>query len=187
MFIPQAPGLLPKASAPSQFREVPAKPLQRLTFIYRGGRGIRWRAKKHASNTVSGESNSLNERVGAAVEPDLQISRPCDIHFTRALLEWRCRGARDPTPPGATMSNTPNRASNPAGKPRKKDTLDLTTARQMLPLVQSIVSRHRVPRQAINQLSPEQERLERHRRDLVWLERQRRYQVADEIAAAEKA
>ena len=37
------------------------------------------------------------------------------------------------------MSNTPNRASNSAGKPRKKEvTLDLTTARQMLPLVQSM-------------------------------------------------
>ena len=33
------------------------------------------------------------------------------------------------------MSNTPNRATNPAGKPRKKEiALDLTTARQMLPV-----------------------------------------------------
>jgi hypothetical protein len=86
------------------------------------------------------------------------------------------------------MSNTPNRATNPAGKPRKKDTaLDLTTARQMLPLVQSIVSDIVSTRQSISRLSPEQERLERHRRDLVWLERQRRYQLGDEIAAAEKA
>ena len=39
------------------------------------------------------------------------------------------------------MSNTPNRASNSAGKPRKKDiTLDLSTAQQMLPLVKSIVA-----------------------------------------------
>ena len=50
------------------------------------------------------------------------------------------------------MSNTPNRATNPAGKPRKKDTaLDLTTARQMLPLVQSIVSDIVTTRQAISQ------------------------------------
>jgi hypothetical protein len=85
------------------------------------------------------------------------------------------------------MSNTPNRATNPAGKPRKKNiALDLTTARQMLPLVQSIVSDIVTSRQAINQLTPEQERLERHRRDLVWLERQRRYQLTDEITAAEK-
>jgi hypothetical protein len=86
------------------------------------------------------------------------------------------------------MSNTPNRASNSAGKPRKKDvTLDLTTARKMLPLVQSIVADIVTSRRAINALSPEQERLDRQRRDLAWQERQRRYQVADEIAAAQKA
>jgi hypothetical protein len=86
------------------------------------------------------------------------------------------------------MSNTPNRASNPAGKPRKKEiTLDLTTARKMLPLVQSIVTDIVASRRAINALTPEQERLERQRHDLVWQERQRRYQVADEIVAAEKA
>jgi hypothetical protein len=86
------------------------------------------------------------------------------------------------------MSNTPNRATNPAGKPRKKEvTHDHSTARQMLPLVRSIVTDIVNSRQAITRLTPEQERLERHRRDLVWLERQRRYQVKDEIAAAEKA
>jgi len=85
------------------------------------------------------------------------------------------------------MSNTPNRASNSAGKPRKKDiALDLSTAQQMLPLVKSIVSDIVTCRLAITKLTPEQDRLERHRRDLVWLERQRRYQVKDEIAAAEK-
>ena len=86
------------------------------------------------------------------------------------------------------MSNTPNRASNSAGKPRKKEvTLDLTTARQMLPLVKSIVTDIVNSRQALNKLTPEQERLDRQRRELAWQERQRRYQVADEIAAAEKA
>jgi len=85
------------------------------------------------------------------------------------------------------MSNTPNRATNPAGKPRKKDvTLDLTTAQQMLPLVKSIVTDIVTSRQALAKLTPEQQRLERHRRDLVWLERQRRYQVNEEIAAVEK-
>jgi hypothetical protein len=85
------------------------------------------------------------------------------------------------------MSNTPNRASNSAGKPRKKEvTLDLTTARQMLPLVKSIVTDIVNSRRALNKLTPEQERLDRQRRDLVWQERQRRYQISDEIAAAEK-
>jgi len=85
------------------------------------------------------------------------------------------------------MSNTPNRATNPAGKPRRKETtLDLTTTRQMLPLVKSIVLEIVTSRQALSHLAPEQERLDRHRRDLVWQERQRRYQVRDEIASAER-
>lgn len=86
------------------------------------------------------------------------------------------------------MSNTPNRASNSAGKPRRKETtLDLPTARQMLPLVRSIVSDIVSFRLAINALTPEQARLDRHRRDLVWQERQRRYQVGEEITAAERS
>jgi hypothetical protein len=86
------------------------------------------------------------------------------------------------------MSTTPNRATNPAGKPRKKEVaLDLPTTRQMLPLVKSIVSDIVSSRRALAKLTPEQERLDRHRRDLVWLERQRRYQLTDEIAAVEKA
>lgn len=86
------------------------------------------------------------------------------------------------------MSNTPNRAGNSAGKPRKKEvTLDLTTARQMLPLVKSIVTDIVNSRLVLNRLTPELERLDRQRYDLVWQERQRRYQIADEIAATEKA
>ena len=86
------------------------------------------------------------------------------------------------------MSNTPNRAGNSAGKPRKREvTLDLTTARQMLPLVKSIVTDVVTARRVLNRLTPEQDRLERQRRELVWQERQRRYQIIDEIAAAEKA
>src|SRR5437899_1852008 len=86
------------------------------------------------------------------------------------------------------MSNTPNRAGNTAGKSRRKElVLDLPTARQMLPLVRSIVSDIVTTRIALNKLAPEQERLDRHRHDLVWQERQRRYQVGEEIRAAEKS
>jgi hypothetical protein len=85
------------------------------------------------------------------------------------------------------MSNTPNRAGNSAGKSRRKEiALDLPTARQMLPLIKSIVSDIVLSRTALNRLAPEQERLERHRRELVWQERQRRYQISEEIAAAER-
>ncbi len=85
------------------------------------------------------------------------------------------------------MSNTPNRASNSAGKPRKKEViLDLRTARQMLPLVKSILTDIVNTRRRLNRLTPEQQQLDRHRRDLAWQERQRRYQVAEEIANAQK-
>jgi hypothetical protein len=88
------------------------------------------------------------------------------------------------------MSSTPNRAGNPAGKPRRSKeeaALDLPTARQMLPLVRSIVSDIVTSRTALSRLVPEQERLDRQRRDLVWQERQRRYQVSEEIRTAETA
>src|SRR5882724_9833629 len=86
------------------------------------------------------------------------------------------------------MSNTPNRASNSAGKSRRKEAvLDLPTARQMLPLVKSIVSDIVVTRIALSKLAPEQDRLDRLRRELAWQDRARRYQVGEEINAAEKS
>lgn len=85
-------------------------------------------------------------------------------------------------------SSTPNRAGNTAGKSRRKElVLDLPTARQMLPLVKSIVSDIINTHSALTNLAPEQERLDRHRRDLAWQERQRRYQVGEEITAAERS
>ena len=86
------------------------------------------------------------------------------------------------------MSTSPNRASNPAGKPRKTKAvaLDLPTARQMLPLIKHIIADIVGTQQALTRLAPEQERLDRQRRDLVWQERARRYQLSDEIAAAER-
>jgi hypothetical protein len=86
------------------------------------------------------------------------------------------------------MSSTPNRAGNPAGKSRRKElVLDLPTARQMLPLVKSIVVDIVNTRNSLTALAPEQERLDRHRRDLAWQERQRRYQVGEEISTGEKS
>jgi hypothetical protein len=88
------------------------------------------------------------------------------------------------------MSSTPNRAGHSAGKPRRsKDeaALDLPTARLMLPLVRSIVSDIVTSRTALSRLVPEQERLDRHRHDLVWQERQRRYQLSEEIRTVETA
>src|SRR5438093_13065119 len=86
------------------------------------------------------------------------------------------------------MSNTPNRASNSANKPRRKTAnLELSTTRQMLPLIKSIVSDIVTSRLTLNRLAPEQEQLERHRRALMWQERQRRYQHGEEIKTAEQS
>lgn len=85
------------------------------------------------------------------------------------------------------MSSSPNRASNSTGKSRRKEvTLDLGTARQMLPLVRSIVVDIRGHHQKLNQLNPEQDRLERNRHSLDWTERSRRYSIHDEIRLSEK-
>ncbi|MCC6417022.1 MAG: DUF2203 family protein [Gemmataceae bacterium] len=86
------------------------------------------------------------------------------------------------------MSGFPgNTASNASERPeRREPAMSLATARRMLPLVQRIIEDILADRKALVRLQPEQERLDRHRRDLSWPERQRRYQVRDEIAALER-
>lgn len=86
------------------------------------------------------------------------------------------------------MSNSPKRAFGSSAKSKRKEiNLDLSTARQMLPLVRSIVSDIVERHTQLRKLQPEQASLERHRHDLVWAERDRRYKIQDEITAAEKA
>ena len=64
--------------------------------------------------------------------------------------------------------------------------LSLSTVHKMLPLVRQILSEIQVRHSDLLRLVPEQTRLERQRRDLSWPERQRRYQIQDEITAAER-
>lgn len=87
------------------------------------------------------------------------------------------------------MSTPSNRATNPAGKPprRKAVTLDLTTARKMLPLVRGIVADVVDAQTNLTRLTNEREMLDESRLALDWAGRQRRYSVADDIAHAEKA
>lgn len=63
--------------------------------------------------------------------------------------------------------------------------MDLGTARKMLPLVQRIVTDILDLQGRLDRLQPELDRLDRHKRDLVWLERQRRYALRDEIGQRE--
>ena len=85
------------------------------------------------------------------------------------------------------MSNVPNRASQPAGKSRRKGvTLDLSTARQMLPLVKSIVADIVETKRALTRLSPERDLLDDNRRALSWTSRRRRYSLHEEMGQAEQ-
>ena len=85
------------------------------------------------------------------------------------------------------MSNIPNRASHSAGKSRRKGVaLDLSTARQMLPLVKSIVADIVDTNQSLARLSPERDLLDDNRRALGWDSRRRRYALHEEMERAEK-
>jgi hypothetical protein len=83
--------------------------------------------------------------------------------------------------------STGNKAFGASEKPERGDViLSLSTAQRMLPLVQHIVEDIRSSQEALARLAPEQEQLFRVRRSLAWPERQRRYQIQEEIAGAER-
>jgi hypothetical protein len=80
-----------------------------------------------------------------------------------------------------------NAAFNASEMPERRDiVLNLNTARRMLPLVQRVVDDILADRKVLVRLQPEQDRLDRHKRDLVWQERQRRYQVHEEVGSIER-
>jgi hypothetical protein len=84
--------------------------------------------------------------------------------------------------------STGNKAFGASEKPERGDViLSLSTAQRMLPLVQRIVEDILNKQEALARLAPEQEQLFRQRRALAWPERQRRYQIQEEIAAAERS
>jgi hypothetical protein len=86
------------------------------------------------------------------------------------------------------MSGPSQRATGPTGQPkRKSNAIDLSTARQMLPLVRSIVQEIVDTRQRLTHLSGEQDVLDRERRSLTWESRRRRYSLSDELNTASKA
>jgi hypothetical protein len=84
--------------------------------------------------------------------------------------------------------STGNTASGAFDKPDRRETLlNLTTARRMLALVRRIVADVSQALEELGRLCPEQERLDQQRRTLSWPERSRRYQLREEITAAEQA
>jgi hypothetical protein len=80
------------------------------------------------------------------------------------------------------MKGSPKRASNSARQSaRAAVVLDLPTVQKMLPLVRRIVADLLAAEQDNGSLLWELEGLDRNRRTLTWPERQRRYQIQDEI------
>jgi len=85
------------------------------------------------------------------------------------------------------MNSSPKHASDAQGKSKRTDiSLDLSTAREMLPYVKVIVTDVVQTATKLTQLNPEQEALDDSRRNLTWSNRQRRYAVHDEIRFAQE-
>jgi hypothetical protein len=78
--------------------------------------------------------------------------------------------------------------SDASEKPERTEVvLSLKTVQKMLPLVQRITSDILTNRRAILRLQPEEDRLDRQKRLLDWPQRQRRYQVKEELVMADRA
>jgi len=79
-----------------------------------------------------------------------------------------------------------NMASGAPDKPARRNwVLNLGTAQRMLPLVQRIVVDILNCQAGLDRMQPEQDRLDRNKRQLTWPQRQRRYQLREEISVAE--
>src|SRR5438093_12286457 len=82
---------------------------------------------------------------------------------------------------------TENTANDASEQPdRQERFIYLATAQRMLPLVRRVVTDLVQHGRRLAELRPEQERLDRHRRDLAWPERARRYELREAIALSEQ-
>jgi hypothetical protein len=80
------------------------------------------------------------------------------------------------------------RTPDASDKPERGETnLNLKTVQRMLPLVQRIVDDILASQKALARLQPEEDALDRQRRELPWPQRQRRYQLKEELAQADQS
>jgi hypothetical protein len=88
---------------------------------------------------------------------------------------------------GVSMSgSTGNKAFGASEKPERGTAVfSLNLAQRMLPLVERIIADILECQQKSAKLTPEQDRLQRHRRELTWPERHRRYRLEEELSAVE--
>src|SRR5436309_3277828 len=80
---------------------------------------------------------------------------------------------------GSKGFRTPDASDKPE---RGEINLSLRTVHRMLPLVQRIVDDILVTQKALARLQPEERALDRQKRELTWPQRQRRYQLKEELA-----
>jgi len=83
------------------------------------------------------------------------------------------------------MSGSTGNMASGAPEKRGEIILSLSTVQRMLPLVRRIVDDILRHQKTLDELTPEQNRLDRARRSLAWPERQRRYQIHEDFASAE--
>lgn len=83
------------------------------------------------------------------------------------------------------MSGMSNRAGASEKSRKKRQPLDLGTARRMLPLVQRIVSDIVLDSEQLARYAFEQDGLDRNKSTLSWPERQRRYAIQGEVTRLE--
>jgi hypothetical protein len=79
-----------------------------------------------------------------------------------------------------------NMASGAPETSASETILSLKTVERMLPLVQRIVEDVISSQKTLDRLLPEQERLDRQKRDLAWPERQRRYDLLEQLTTASR-
>ncbi|CAN5257811.1 DUF2203 family protein [soil metagenome] len=85
------------------------------------------------------------------------------------------------------MNTSPRNASESREQSRRPDVhLDLSTARQMLPYVQSIVTDVVDTTQKLTRMVPVQDALDDARRSLNWANRSQRYALKDDLQTAEE-
>ena len=84
------------------------------------------------------------------------------------------------------MSGSKENATSGAPDKRGEVILNLSTVQRMLPLVEKIVQDILASQKSVEVLTPEQDRLSRQKRTLDWPQRQRRYQIDDELQAHDR-
>jgi hypothetical protein len=85
------------------------------------------------------------------------------------------------------VSQSSDKAAKSSGSSKSRErTVDLNTAKQMLPLVKSIVQDIVDNSQKLARLVPEQDMLDSFRRELDWKGRERRYAIQEERSKVEQ-